>query len=96
MHLRFLVSAKVAPTLYDPRCFVREAIMLWIQSEMPDAVPAQRTLLDEIATETERRSHRGKRAAPAEHSSDEGRASASPSLKSLRVSSCTAGRAVIR
>ncbi|WP_062301055.1 mechanosensitive ion channel family protein [Demequina subtropica] len=49
VRVRILVTAKDAPTLYDLRCFVREAMVLWIQSVMPDAAPAQRVLVSEQA-----------------------------------------------
>ena len=47
VRVRILVTAKDAPTLWDLRCFVREAMLLWIQTEMPDAAPAQRVLIGE-------------------------------------------------
>ena len=72
VRVRILVTAHDAPTLWDLRCYVREAMLLWIQNEMPDAAPAQRILLAEGATETERPLRRGKRTPPAEHASDEG------------------------
>ncbi|MDN4478434.1 mechanosensitive ion channel family protein [Demequina sp. SYSU T00039] len=49
VRVRILVTAHDAPTLYDLRCFVREAMVLWIQSVMPDAAPAQRVLVTEQA-----------------------------------------------
>lgn len=45
VRVRVLVTAKDAPTLFDLRCFVREAMVTWIQRSMPDAVPAQRVLV---------------------------------------------------
>ncbi len=72
MRVRILVTAKDAPTLWDLRCFVREAMLLWIQNQMPDAAPAQRVLIGETAAATARPQVRGKRAPPAEHASDEG------------------------
>ncbi|WP_228373282.1 mechanosensitive ion channel family protein [Demequina silvatica] len=69
VRVRILVTAKDAPTLYDLRCFVREAMVLWIQSVMPDAAPAQRVLVSEAAAPAPR----GRRAAaPAEHAGDGG------------------------
>ncbi|WP_062460883.1 mechanosensitive ion channel family protein [Demequina soli] len=47
VRVRILVTASDAPKLYDLRCFVREAMVLWIQSVMPDAAPAQRVLVSE-------------------------------------------------
>ncbi|SEJ51849.1 mechanosensitive ion channel family protein [Demequina mangrovi] len=49
VRVRILVTAVDAPTLYDLRCYVREAMVLWIQSVMPDAAPAQRVLVSEQA-----------------------------------------------
>lgn len=49
VRVRILVTAKDAPTLYDLRCFVREAMVLWIQAVLPDAAPAQRVLMQEAA-----------------------------------------------
>lgn len=49
VRVRILVTAHDAPTLYDLRCFVREAMVLWIQSVMPDAAPAQRVLVSETS-----------------------------------------------
>ncbi len=72
VRVRILVTAHDAPTLWDLRCYVREAMLLWIQSEMPDAAPAQRILLADGPTDPERPARRGKRNPPAEHASDEG------------------------
>lgn len=70
VRVRILVTAKDAPTLYDLRCFVREAMVLYVQSVMPDAVPAQRVLISEPATA--RVPKRGTRAAKAEAAGDSG------------------------
>lgn len=69
VRVRILVTAKDAPTLYDLRCFVREAMVLWIQSVMPDAAPAQRVLVAENAPA--KPSRRGK-AAQSEQAGDVG------------------------
>ncbi|MET0297606.1 MAG: mechanosensitive ion channel domain-containing protein [Microbacterium sp.] len=47
VRVRILVTARDAPTLFDLRCNVREAMVLWIQHAMPAAVPVQRVLLAE-------------------------------------------------
>lgn len=72
VRVRILATAKDAPTLWDLRCYVREAMLLWIQNEMPDAAPAQRVLIGESAAVAPRAPARGKKPAPAEHASDEG------------------------
>jgi len=73
VRVRILATAKDAPTLWDLRCYVREAMLLWIQNEMPDAAPAQRVLIGEsAAAAAPRPAARGKKPAPAEHASDEG------------------------
>jgi hypothetical protein len=73
VRVRILATAKDAPTLWDLRCYVREAMLLWIQSEMPDAAPAQRVLIGESAAGAPAKPPaRGKKPAPAEHASDEG------------------------
>ncbi|WP_084829989.1 mechanosensitive ion channel family protein [Demequina rhizosphaerae] len=70
VRVRILVTAKDAPTLYDLRCFVREAMVLWIQSVMPDAAPAQRVLVSEQAAPGPRK--RGGAATSAEHAGESG------------------------
>lgn len=72
VHVRILATAKDAPTLWDLRCYVREAMVLWVQSEMPDAAPVQRILMADPSDEAERPKPRGKRTPPPEHASDEG------------------------
>lgn len=72
VRVRILVTAHDAPTLWDLRCYVREAMLLWIQSEMPDAAPTQRVLMTDSAAEPERPKPRGKKAPEPEHASDEG------------------------
>jgi small-conductance mechanosensitive channel len=72
VRVRILATAKDAPTLWDLRCYVREAMLLWIQNEMPDAAPAQRVLIGESAAAAPRAPARGKKPAHAEHASDEG------------------------
>ncbi|WP_084076886.1 mechanosensitive ion channel family protein [Demequina sp. NBRC 110057] len=55
VRVRILVTAADAPTLFDLRCYVREAMVLWIQSVLPDAAPTQRILLTEQAAPTGRK-----------------------------------------
>ncbi|MFG6475305.1 mechanosensitive ion channel family protein [Microbacterium sp. P06] len=47
VRVRILVTAADAPTLFDLRCFVREAMVSWIQNDAPDALPVQRVMLTE-------------------------------------------------
>lgn len=47
VRIRILVTAADAPTLFDLRCFVREAMVTWMQRIMPAALPVQRVLLTE-------------------------------------------------
>src|SRR5580693_2555430 len=50
VHVRILVSAKDSPTLFDLRCFVREAMVDWIQGQNPQTMPRTRITIggDEI------------------------------------------------
>jgi small-conductance mechanosensitive channel len=50
VHVRILVSAKDSPTLFDLRCFVREAMVDWIQRQNPQTMPRTRITIggDEI------------------------------------------------
>lgn len=50
VRVRILVTAKDAPTLFDLRCLVREAMVTWVQESMPQAVPVQRVLMTDAAT----------------------------------------------
>jgi hypothetical protein len=73
VRVRILVTAHDAPTLWDLRCYVREAMLLWIQNEMPDAAPAQRVLIGETSSSPAAKpAARGKKAPEPEHASDEG------------------------
>jgi small-conductance mechanosensitive channel len=47
VRVRILVTAQDAPTLFDLRCAVREAMVTWVQSTMPAALPVQRVLMTE-------------------------------------------------
>jgi small-conductance mechanosensitive channel len=52
VHVRILVSAKDSPTLFDLRCFVREAMVDWVQQHNPQTMPRTRVSVqdEEIAT----------------------------------------------
>jgi hypothetical protein len=49
LRVRILVTAKDAPTLFDLRCLVREAMVVWVQQTMPAALPVQRVMVTEPA-----------------------------------------------
>jgi small-conductance mechanosensitive channel len=45
VHVRILLTAVDAPTLFDLRCFVREEMIRWLQRTEPDSLPRTRLLL---------------------------------------------------
>jgi small-conductance mechanosensitive channel len=45
VHVRILVSAKDSPTLFDLRCFVREAMVDWVQHQNPQTMPRTRVTI---------------------------------------------------
>jgi small-conductance mechanosensitive channel len=48
VHVRILVSAKDSPTLFDLRCYVREAMVDWVQQQNPQTMPRTRiTITDD-------------------------------------------------
>ncbi|MGN6197301.1 mechanosensitive ion channel family protein [Humibacter sp.] len=47
VHVRVLVTAKDAPTLFDLRCYVRENLVAWIQRDGTAGLPRQRVELVE-------------------------------------------------
>jgi small-conductance mechanosensitive channel len=47
VHVRILVSAADSPTLFDLRCFVREAMVDWIQRQNPQTMPRTRITVNE-------------------------------------------------
>ncbi len=54
MELRGLLSARNAPQAFDLRCEVREAVLSYIRSEMPEALPRNRAMLEGDAGLTRR------------------------------------------
>jgi len=62
VHVRILVTAKDAPSLFDLRCLVRERMVEWLQRETPEALPTQRV---EVERETVRPPSAGRRPANA-------------------------------
>jgi small-conductance mechanosensitive channel len=42
IHIRILVTAVDAPTLFDLRCFVREEMIRWLHEQQPQALPRTR------------------------------------------------------
>ena len=62
IHVRVLVTAVDAPTLFDLRCFVREELVRWLHEEQPAALPRTRVLLTEPEVPTrEAPTHTGQR-----------------------------------
>jgi small-conductance mechanosensitive channel len=51
VHVRVLVTAHDAPSLFDLRCYVREELVAWIQRTHPEALPVQRVLMVDPAAE---------------------------------------------
>ncbi|WP_233563648.1 mechanosensitive ion channel family protein [Cryobacterium tepidiphilum] len=45
VHVRILVSAVDAPTLFDLRCLVREEMVTWLQQKQPAGLPRRRVQL---------------------------------------------------
>lgn len=80
VRVRILVTAQDAPTLWDLRCYVREAMVLWVQNQMPDAAPAQRIIMADASADAPEAAEKPKpkakparkQAAEPEHASDEG------------------------
>jgi small-conductance mechanosensitive channel len=46
VRVRILLTAVDAPTLFDLRCHVREALVRWLRDQAADALPRQRVWLD--------------------------------------------------
>lgn len=44
IEVRFLVTARDSPTLFDLRCDVREALIQWLAAEMPEAIVRSRLM----------------------------------------------------
>ena len=75
VHVRILVSAKDSPTLFDLRCYVREAMVDWVQSENPQTMPRTRVTIggDEIGPSTGSGTGTGSRSRTAEGSKPRGK-----------------------
>ncbi|GLJ80997.1 mechanosensitive ion channel family protein [Microbacterium imperiale] len=58
VRVRILVTAKDAPTLFDLRCLVREAMVTWVQRTMPQAVPVQRVMMTDATASGSGADHR--------------------------------------
>jgi hypothetical protein len=54
VRIRILVTASDAPTLFDLRCYVREAVVAWIQHTEPHALPVQRIMVTDPDAAPER------------------------------------------
>ncbi|WOQ70085.1 mechanosensitive ion channel [Microbacterium limosum] len=59
VRVRILVSAADAGTLFDLRCYVREAMVSWVQRTMPAALPVQRVMMTAESTEPQLEEPRG-------------------------------------
>jgi small-conductance mechanosensitive channel len=55
VHVRILLTAVDAPTLFDLRCFVREEMIRWLQQSSPEALPRTRVLVTDPAEGSGRR-----------------------------------------
>ncbi|RFA17966.1 mechanosensitive ion channel family protein [Subtercola boreus] len=53
VHIRILVTAVDAPTLFDLRCFVREQLVRWVQQVSPLSVPRTRVEHSETPLESD-------------------------------------------
>ncbi|WP_261163811.1 mechanosensitive ion channel family protein [Microbacterium sp. Marseille-Q6965] len=49
VRVRILVTARDAPTLFDLRCIVREAMVTWVQENDPNGLPVQRVMMTTTA-----------------------------------------------
>jgi small-conductance mechanosensitive channel len=49
LHIRILVTAVDAPTLFDLRCFVREEMVRWLREHQPAALPRTRVQMTPAA-----------------------------------------------
>lgn len=58
VHVRILVTAVDAPTLFDLRCLVREEMIRWLQRTAPEALPRTRLVLtresDQVAEDPQK------------------------------------------
>src|ERR1019366_3048689 len=52
VHVRILVSAADSPTLFDLRCYVREAMVDWVQRQNPQTMPRARITINEDEPKT--------------------------------------------
>jgi small-conductance mechanosensitive channel len=56
VHVRILVTAADAPTLFDLRCFVREELVEWLHSKDPSGIPRTRVEMVEDRARPSKRS----------------------------------------
>jgi small-conductance mechanosensitive channel len=91
VHVRILVSAKDAPTLFDLRCSVRERMIDWLQRDAPEALPVQRVAMNEPPAA--RAARRPGRTAP--HDEPEGLFSGSPQAEE-RARGFTSSMPIVR
>jgi hypothetical protein len=53
VRVRILVTAVDAPTLFDLRCFIREEMVEWLQTQDPAAIPRTRVQMVEAEARAE-------------------------------------------
>ena len=55
VHVRILVSAADSPTLFDLRCYVREAMVDWVQQQNPQTMPRTRISITDEESQPRRK-----------------------------------------
>lgn len=55
VHVRILVSAADSPTLFDLRCYVREAMVDWVQQQNPQTMPRTRISITDDESQPRRK-----------------------------------------
>ena len=94
VHVRVLVTAKDAPTLFDLRCFVRERMIDWLQREAPESLPVQRVQLGDAPSRPVARASSRSAARPG-HDQPEGLFSGSPEAEE-RARDFTSSMPIVR
>jgi small-conductance mechanosensitive channel len=94
VHVRALVTAKDAPTLFDLRCFVRERMIDWLQREAPESLPVQRVQLGDAPARPVARTSSRSSTRP-DHAQPEGLFSGSPEAEE-RARDFTSSMPIVR